>query len=368
MGLFDFLKRDRHPSDPVDGIKHRWENHSNGLINDKKCASIDSSAAKFSTIGFETWFLGLEQRLGQSLGRRLAHAALEHQEYFLNNLDVKSPSGRSPDSWFENTIDWQTRGLGRYRKLEDRDEVRLLVEHPASAPICSGLLTAAWEKATSSRHRFVWSQNTQDGLIVTLNLDDKELPIPSKQKPIWPISEVSYGDSDLSEETWEDLRVESKGIWSIMNERKMILHRDLMLRFEEFCLPYISKIESGRQDLVWPLEDNQRSLWWTAAADSMRKSQFDSGLHILVSTPEDWVGIARRHLAMNGLGGVQSVEATDSHGGVEIVLSGVFHPALSGGILLACWERAHGRRGKLKCSFNSGAVHIFLSSSVDIAN
>jgi hypothetical protein len=35
---------------------------------------------------------------------------------------------------------------------------------------------------------------------------------------------------------------------------------------------------------------------------------------------------------------------------------------------LACWERAHGRRGKLKCSFNSDSVILFLSSSVEIAN
>jgi hypothetical protein len=29
---------------------------------------------------FESWFLGLEKRTEQSLGRRLAHAAVEHEE------------------------------------------------------------------------------------------------------------------------------------------------------------------------------------------------------------------------------------------------------------------------------------------------
>ena len=53
-----------------------------------------------------------------------------------------------------------------------------------------------------------------------------------------------------------------------MNERKMIIHRDLILRFEEFCLPYIFTIESGRQDIEWPIKAVERKLWWTSAADS----------------------------------------------------------------------------------------------------
>ena len=244
----------------------------------------------------------------------------------------------------------------------------MLIEHPASAPMCSGLLTSAWEKATMKRYRFVWSQSSQDALILTLNLDHKDLPNPSQQNPVWPNSVSDTVNYDLTKEPWEDLRIESFGIWSIMNERKMIVHRDLILRFEEFCLPYITFIESGRKDIEWPLEDSQRGLWWTAAADSMRKAHYDSGLHVLISRPEDWIVIGRRHLSMNGLGSVQSAEAFDSHGGVKITLENTFHPALSGGVLLACWERAHGRRGKLKCSFNSGSVELFLSSSVEIAN
>ena len=148
----------------------------------------------------------------------------------------------------------------------------------------------------------------------------------------------------------------------------MIIHRDLISRFEEFCLPYLTKIESERQDIEWPIEDVERNLWWTAAADSMRQVHFDSGIHVLISKPDDWIGVGRRHLSMNGLGGIEFAESIDEHGGVKITLKNTFHPAISGGVLLACWERAHGRRGKLKCRFNSDSVALFLSSSVEIAN
>ena len=212
MGLFDFFNREKPPSDPKDRLKQRWLYLSDGLIKDNNSEKVNHYVARFSTNVFETWFLGLEQRLGQSLGRRLAHAALEHQEYFLNNSSATSPSNRDLKSWSYNRLDWQTRGLGGYSKLDDEEEVRLLIEHPASAPICSGLLTSAWEKATRKRHRFVWSQSSKEGLILTLNLDHKELPNPFQQIPVWPNSDNDSVNNDLTEESWEDLRVDSLGI------------------------------------------------------------------------------------------------------------------------------------------------------------
>ena len=149
MRLFDFFNREKSPSDPKDRLKQRWLYLSDGLIKDNNSAKVNHYVARFSTNVFDTWFLGLEQRLGQSLGRRLAHAALEHQEFFLKNSGVKIPSSRDPKNWTENILDWQTRGLGVYSKLEDEDEVRMLVESPASSPICSGLITSTWEVSTT---------------------------------------------------------------------------------------------------------------------------------------------------------------------------------------------------------------------------
>ena len=368
MGLFDFLRRDNSQSYSEIEIKQRWAYQTNGSIKDRNSSTLDSYAALISTNSFENWFFGLEQRIGQSLGRRLAHAALEHEEYMLKNSRLKPPSGSEITNWSKYNLGWHTRGLGEFRKLYDEDEIKLIIEKPASTSVCSGIIASAWEIATKKRYRFVWSQNTRDELIVSLQLDEKEIPSPSMIEPSWPFSTLESVDLEIAERIWEDLRIESNGYWSILNERHMILHRDLFLRFEEYCLPYITKLESGRENFVWPIEDEKRILWWTALADSVRKSTYDRGLHILVSKPEDWIAIGRRHLAMNGLGRVESVKKIDPHGGVEIYLSSIFHPAVSGGILLACWERAYGRQGKIEFSFNSGAVSVILSSSVEIAN
>lgn len=369
MGFFDFLKRDRIPIDPADLIRQRWVHHEDGTVRDSFSKSApDSAAALFSVHGFETWFHGLEQRLGQSLGRRLAHAALEHEEFMLSKSAFSYPSGREASNWTDYKRNWQSRGLGKYTSLEDEETSRLLIEHPASAPICAGIITATWECATGSRHKFVWSQNAQAGLVVTLEPDSLETPTPSASRIAWQDSLPGLTNLDATESAWEDLRIDSDGIWSIMQERRMVIHRDLILRFEEFCLAYIDGLKDGRKEMSWPLEDEQRIAWWSAAADSMRQSVFESGILILVSNPEDWLNISSRHLGLKGLGSVENVREIDAQGGVELTLSGCFHPALTGGVLLACWERAHGRQGNLRCTFNSGSVHLLIGSAVTIAD
>ena len=176
----------------------------------------------------------------------------------------------------------------QFRKLEDEDEIKLIIENPGSTSICTGITASAWEIATKKRHRFVWSQNSKDALIVSLELDDKEIPSPSMIEPFWPISYPESEDLEIAERIWQDLRMESNGYWSILNERHMILHRDLFLRFEEYCLPYITKLESGRENFFWPIDDEKRILWWTALADSIRKSTYDRGCLLYTSpSPRD---------------------------------------------------------------------------------
>jgi hypothetical protein len=153
-----------------------------------------------------------------------------------------------------------------------------------------------------------------------------------------------------------------------MGERRMFLHRDLILRFEEYCLPYLDGIPEGRvEDYDWEGLDEKRSAWWTAAADSARERFVAEGHHVLVRNPSDWASIARRHLSYHGLGGIISMKQIDNHGGVVLGFSTVFHPAIVSGILLGCWERAYGRNGRASISSEGGIVTLDLLSSREIA-
>ena len=82
MGFFDFLRaKPRKAESSESEIINRWS-LENGTFRDN-LRSRDEIAWMVGTGWFELWFQGLERRTAQSLGRRLAHASLEHEEYMI---------------------------------------------------------------------------------------------------------------------------------------------------------------------------------------------------------------------------------------------------------------------------------------------
>ena len=376
MGLFDslgsfFLKHFYGDPWPLENqVKLRWMPIDDGTYSDMARDYDPYKLAWRVGVGwFEAWFQGLEQRTGQSLGRRLAHAAVEYEEHMMGFEGWDAPSGRDPASWSSTIQDWESRGLGRFELLDDGEETRILVDRPASGPICSGLVAAAWERATGKRHRFLWSESAGEGLVITLTPDDTQVPVPKPRRPSWRDQEIGCDlGKESIDELWADLRVESSGCWSIMNERRMFLHRDLILRFEDYCLPYLDVVHEGRdEDYRWEGLDDKRSTWWTAAADSARERFVSEGHHVLLQAHSDWMSITRRHLSSHGLGGIESASQADEHGGVRLVFASVFHPAIASGVLLGCWERAYGRNGRVSTSFEDGRLTLEIRSSRELA-
>ena len=368
MGFFDFLRPKSRTNEASEGkIIDRWP-LENGIYSDSM-RGRNEIAWRVGTGWFEMWFQGLETRTAQSLGRRLAHAALEHEEYMIGLGRSDSPSGRDPGSWSQTCLLWETGGLGRFGLLDDEGESRLFIENPSSGPICSGVITASWEAATGKRHRFLWSEGKGDGLIVTLTQDDAKFPSPKSPNLEWVNpSGMSPAYDSGDEDNWLDLRIDSPGQWSIMGERKMFIHLDLLRRFEEYCLPYIEEIHDGRSEsFIWEGIEPVRSLWWTAAADSARERFVAEGHHVLVRNNSDWIQVARRHLSRNGLGEVSSVVSTSENGGVTFNFTSIFHPAISSGILLGCWERAFGRNGRLNAVIQDAKLTIEIQPSREIS-
>jgi hypothetical protein len=53
--------------------------------------------------------------------------------------------------------------------------------------------------------------------------------------------------------------------------------------------------------------------------------------------------------------------------GIQISLQSLFHPSITCGILLACWERAYGRNGKIIFSIENNNFFVKISPALDIA-
>ena len=361
MGLFDFFKS----KSPEEIFTKRWVPLTDGTIADSEREG--EIAWRVSTNSFEKLFQGIEARLGQSLGRRLAHAAAESEEYLLSLKGGSRPRGRDSKSWSGLHRDWMGRGIGKLESLDDGEEIRLLVSGSASAPICAGFATSSWEYLTGQRHRFRWSQSSQEGLVINLELDGATIPQAQKTKQNWLKNYQQIPDLQTASKLIEDLEINEDGRWFLMGIRTMFIHRDLILKFEEYCLPYLDEIHEGRRDYNWSNLDENRHAWWTVMADTQREIFYSTGHHIFVSDVKDWLMIARRHLSMDGLGKITTSTALDANGGVEFLFGHCFHPALVCGVLLGCWERAYGRRGKVDLAMENGNFILKINSLSEIA-
>jgi hypothetical protein len=361
MGIFDFFKFEKKSK--LLSLNERWIPTSDGMIRDSLRGS--EPVWVIGTNVFERWIQGIEERTGQSLGRRLAHAAAESEEFMLRKDKSQIPKGINPDSWYSTLNDWQARGFGNFNSLDSSDEeTRVIISNPAHGPICAGFLASTFEVSSNRRYRFRWVESKKQSLILSLFPDDSNVPPPQEKFQTWSQEDFQISNLDL----FDTLETGHNGSWSIYGNRCMIIHLDMIQRFADYCATYLDQIHTGRVDYEYSGLAESEVLMWTAMADSIRDVTFESAPHILISKPSDWKQTAHRHLSYNGLGAIISAESIDPHGGVKLILDSCFHPAITGGVLLACWERAYGRRGKLNFLIDNTSVCLFLSSSVEIAH
>ena len=147
-----------------------------------------------------------------------------------------------------------------------------------------------------------------------------------------------------------------------------MVHQDLILRFESYFLPYLDNIHEGRKNsCLWGDLDNKKSDMWTIFSDTMREIFFNQGHHVIISKEQDWISVAQRHLGKNGLGSIDSINSIDDFGGIEILTTSCFHPAIYCGILSGCWERAYGRNVKSEFRVESDTNILKLTSLSEIS-
>ena len=330
-------------------IKKRWIPSECGLILDSQ--KIFHPVWRVDAILFDLFISGIEKRSGLSLGRRLAHASSESEEWISSISRTTFPKGRNPERWKKTRIDWFERGLGDFELIDDNDEIRFLIKYPLNGPLCSGIFSANWEKATGKRHRFRWNQNKSESLILMMSQDNMDIPSPKIINLNWfhdkpKILERNFHDF------WDSLEIDFGKNWTIMGRRFAMINQDTILRFENYFLPYLNEIFESRDDCYqWEGIDEKRSLLWSIFSDTIREIFYNQGHHILISGGKDWINASKRHLAKQGLGRIESIDFIDDFGGIEISFTSCFHPALFCGVMSGCWERANGR--SVRSSFSS---------------
>ena len=348
-------------------LKNRFRATDTGMIEDGNANANFTWCVQISA--FERWFSELEAVLDQTLGRRIAHAAAESEEWhWIQQSELPRP-------WFNRrskritTIneDWKLRGLGHFTALECSDtDSTLLVTNRAHTSLAAGMANAVWERIEEKRYRFQWSDRGARETVVQSSLDERAIPKQGAAACIW--TDVEGNGSD-SPRLYDLARWENDGLWTVEGNRTVMLHRDLFIRFESLLSPYITQTErSSDSRTEWVgIDELDRLVTWDAMAEAARKQFLASGELVLIASAEHWQNMSLRHLALQGLGYVSKAELIDTNGGVNLHISSLFHPAIVVGRLLGCWERAEGRSARAKWSSDATGHHVQITTRRDIA-
>ena len=351
----------------IEKLQQRYPSTDAGLIVD--CESGDAPVWCVTLPAFERWFAELEATTNQTLGRRLAYASAESEERrwgFAPPLP-KSWLGQQKKRVAAVNSDWGVRGLGQIEILETAaDGATLLVANRGHTAIAAGMGNAAWECIQECRFKFQWSDRGAGETVVQSTLDLREIPAPKMAVLSW--SDLA-GKPSNDERLYNRARHETEGVWTVEGNRVMMLHQDLLLRFVNLATPYMADSpRSTDARTEWKgVDEIEKIVFWDAMAEASRKQFLASGELVLVAEPDGWKSISNRHLAIQGLGCVTKATGVDGHGGVELLIPAVLHPAVVVGILIGCWERAEGRAAKAIWSSEKDGHHVRLESRRTIA-
>ncbi|MDE0574037.1 MAG: hypothetical protein OSB32_00435 [Candidatus Poseidoniales archaeon] len=348
-------------------LKQRYSPTDVGFIIDTQAG--DSSVWCLTLPAFENWFSVLEEVTDQTLGRRLAHASAESEEWLWNMAPPmpKSWLGQQKKRIAYVNSDWAIRGMGQLQMLETSSNgATLLVANRGQTALAAGMANAVWECIEGQRFRFQWSDRGAGETVVECTRDSRQIPSPKKSITPWV---DCRGVATDDERLYDRARHEADGLWTVEGNRVIMLSRDILLRFEALATPYLTATQRSTDARTkWEgISQPEQIVLWDAMAEAARRQFLASGELVLIASAEHWISVSRRHLALQGLGIVMGAEEIDEHGGVKLHVSAALHPAILVGRLIGCWERAEGRSAKATWASDETGQHIRLESRREIA-
>ncbi len=355
--------------------RFRWV--KSGLLLDTKCRNdphwlIDASS-------FLKWFSGVEDVLGLPIGRRIAHAASESEEWRMSLLgEVPKPFFKRRQRQLEwINSEWNVRGLGQLNYLpkisELDDEFEVRVKERVLTALSAGMGNASIEFLLSTRTKFRWQDMGEKDGSIFLQDDKRDVPVAKEMIPLWvDRNRIECVDNPRNEynNPMKKPILEYPGNWELFGVRHHLIGLDLINRLDDIVTPYLAehKIDSDtRTEWDHDAIDKEKSVLWDAYAESACKMFIDSGNIAMIAEPEHWHGVCNSELAEKGLGQLLEVSSIDEHGGIRLKFGEIFHPAIVTGILLGCWSRAEGRNGAAKWALEGQECVILLKSQREIA-
>lgn len=351
-------------------LSERFTAFSNGLM-------IADSGRKtpyyfLAATEFELWVGEVENGVGNPIGRKLAHAAAESEEFRLESLrdDLPNPLfGKMKKRMEWVNRNWNIRNLGQMEIMEtEKESAKVMVHSRPHSAFAAGMAAATYEYLSGKRYRFHWSDDGSSETMLTLEIDNRQIPVATRVDCRWNerdgLTTQAEGMHPLALAYQE-----SAGCWSIDGIRFAGIPQDLILRLEESLLSTMldRRQQTGNQFEWQGVSDVERGKVWGAFANASRTRFLANDDMVLIAEPEHWIHVGHRFLARAGLGAVDNAESIDENGGVKLQSKSLLHPALACGILAGAWERSEGRPASVVWSSNHNGHTIEITSLRTIA-
>lgn len=311
----------------------------NGLIIDNH----GNSWYRWRADGLESWWRMFEEVIDAPMGRRLANAACDEEEWLLNS-GVLDFTGLFKKKKITNALieRWNLHGWGvPVLKPPSFDSTGL-------TPVFAGILQANVERIYSKRYRMRWEEKSAETCV--LSLDDSNYPITASKS-----TGVEYTPG-------KPYQIEVEKGWRIDGLSHFLLPVGLFKRLQESCAGLVANIgEDERQS--WPeLGDGFLALAIAA------KNLFIAGEEIFLAADVDgWIESCNAFFAPLGISTPISAKELDSHGGIEFKFSEIPVLALTAGYLAGAWVRCEGRPVKVEIKSEENIHYITLQSRYELS-
>ena len=295
--------------------------------------------------GLEAWWNFFEENIDAPMGRRLANAACDEEEWLISGgqIDVSGffKKRKASDAIISR---WKLYGWGMPSISPPGVEGGFLT------PIVCGILQANLERQNNERYKMRWEQKTAD--MCRLNLEISTMPLvpsgPSKNSSNYQIGESV------------ELQIESG--WRLDGQRHCLLPSGLFSRLEDSCAGLVADISDDIRD-AWP-QINDGFLSMALASFKL----FIAGEELFMALDaESWLETANVVFGEKGLGSPFVAKSIDENGGVELHYESLPFLPISLGMLAGAWTRCEGRPVKVELIDDEGKIVIRLSSRYELA-
>ena len=273
--------------------------------------------------GLESWWRFFEEIIDAPMGRKLANAACDEEEYLLERIELKFNGffrKKKTTAALENR--WKLHGWGVPNTSPPS------FESVGLTPIFSGILQAQLEKIYSARYRMLWEEKSSQTTLLTL--EPTSIPL-TKPNPVLPLCEKG-----------KPLLLELESGWRIDGLGHLLLPVGIFKRLELACSGLISSIGEDERN-SWP---DSGDGFLSLAIASMRL--FIAGEELFLAADiKGWIDSCKSFFGFKGFSSPISGKSLDSPGGIELKFNTVPCLAMTVGYLAGAWVRCEGRPVKV---------------------